>query len=89
MVVSNHARDQMCRRRIRPRHVALALDYGTALNVANATLYVLRKRDVPKEFMRNADVRRAVGTVVVVKGDVVKTAFRNRDPKRFRFRNAT
>lgn len=76
---SAHARAQMTRRRIRGSEIDLTLRLGHELHAAGAVFYVLRKCDIPRDLRRDADVRRAEGTTVVMEGGRITTVYRNRD----------
>lgn len=78
-LTSPHALDQMTRRRIGWRDVDLAMRLGLEHHAAGAVFYVLRRCDIPADLLRDADVRRAIGTTVVVERGVVSTVYRNRD----------
>lgn len=76
--LSEHARTQMARRRIRARDIDLAMRLGQEVHAAGAVFYVLRQRDIPRDLRRDAEVRRAEGTTVVIERDRISTVYRNR-----------
>ena len=84
MDITQHATDQMHRRRITRNAVDLAVGYGQEHHVAGATIYVLRFRDIPPAMKWHAEVRRAEGTTVVIVGDTISTVYRNRDVRHLR-----
>lgn len=79
MQVTDHARKQMTRRRIRPRHLELTLRFGQERHCAGATFFVLRGKDIPRALQRDPEVRRAEGTTLVTQGNTITTAYRNPD----------
>ena len=88
MRITNHARIQITRRRLRREDIDLAIGMGTETHCAGATFYVLRLRDIPRPLRRDPELRRAEGTTVVVEGDTIITAYRNRDPRHMRRKRA-
>lgn len=88
MRITLHARVQMTRRRLRREDVDMAIGYGTETHCAGATFFVLRLTDIPPAMRADADARRAEGTTVVVEGDTIVTAYRNRDPRAMRRKRA-
>ena len=88
MRITNHARIQITRRRLRREDVELAIGLGLETHCAGATFFVLRMCDIPGPLRSDPDIRRAEGTTVVVEGDTIITAYRNRDPRHMRRKRA-
>ena len=88
MRITNHARVQITRRRLRREDIELALGMGEETHCAGATFYVLRLCDIPHELRHDPELRRAEGTTVIVEGDTIITAYRNRDPRHMRRKRA-
>lgn len=84
MKISQHATEQMNRRRIAAREIDLTVGYGHELHCAGATFCVLRFRDIPSALRRDPEARRAEGTTVVIEGDTISTVYRNRDVRHLR-----
>lgn len=78
---TKHARERGQMRGIRDDDVAMAIRYGREYRERGATIYYLGERHVPRELLRDARVRRMIGTTVVTSNHngAVITVYRNRN----------
>lgn len=75
-------RKRMAERNFTAEQIAYVLRHGKRINRAGGTWYVLRRRDIPPGDMRDNQVARMVGVIVLVLPQGVHTAYRNRAPLR-------
>jgi hypothetical protein len=79
-VLTRHAWERMCGRRLSPDAVRLALGHGRVVHVRGAVIRVVGRREVERAARRGLDLAPAEGVHVVCgAGGVVLTAYRNRD----------
>lgn len=77
---TNHAKQRMARRNLKPAEVDYVIQNGTQLHQAGALFYFLRDRDIPSSDHSNNGLERLAGTAVVLTrdGQLMITTWRNR-----------
>ncbi len=83
--LTNHARLRVAQRGISAAAIDATLAWGRCFRSRGVEVYRLDRRSVCEALARGADVARYEGTHVVVgRGGVVVTTYRNRDGRRVR-----
>lgn len=78
LATTDHARKRCAQRNLSADDVQFCMQFGTHLRRTGVTFIVLRGRDIPPCFRHQAKYARLEGAVVVIDGETVVTAYRNR-----------
>lgn len=76
---SNHATRRMSQRAISEDAISATIEFGGEMHRAGVTYYILRRKDAEKAKRKNRDIHKYTGTIVLVSGGEIVTAFRNKD----------
>lgn len=78
---TKHALERAQTRGIRPDDIEMAIRYGQECRERGATIYYLGERHIPRELLRDARIRRMIGTTVVTSNHngAIITVYRNRN----------
>ena len=87
LLLTEHARIRMNARRIPTTAVEMALLFGREKHVRGATFFAIGRREVNWFGLNGVDLRRYEGIqVICAEGNVVVTAYRNKDLSNLRSR---
>ena len=79
-VLNDHATQRAAQRNLSPQAIQFVLSYGERLNRAGAIFYFLRECDLAYPHIKDDELRRLIGTAIVLSKDEsqVLTVWRNR-----------
>lgn len=70
----------MDQRGVRSAQLSIALEYGKVYNRAGAEWRIVRRKDLPKDILRENSVEKSVGLVVCIEGGEIATVYFRDDP---------
>lgn len=79
---TGHMLQRMAERNFTTEQIAYVLRHGKKTHRAGGVWFVLRRRDIPPGDLRNDQIARMVGVIVLVLPTGVHTAYRTRAPLR-------
>lgn len=81
IIFSKHASDRIVTRGLKESDIEFVLLYGKIYHRAGSIQYILRKKDIPKNFKKQSNISRLEGTTIIaskIGQKTIITVYRNK-----------